>query len=139
MIIDVDEDVDSSAACSFTLTASHSIEGSTETLDVLDFTVDVDEAVNFSLAGPLSAVDIVPEAGSNYEVRLTNHGSDDATFFLDVEGSTGLTTVLVSSSGVLVPAGEVGTWTVNTKGDASLSGLFQQAFSSTYKLSLIHI
>ena len=132
MIIDVDEDVDSSAACSFTLTASHSIEGSTETLDVLDFTVDVDEAVNFSLAGPLSAVDIVPEAGSNYEVRLTNHGSDDATFFLDVEGSTGLTTVLVSSSGVLVPAGEVGTWTVNTKGDASLSGLFQQAFSSTY-------
>ena len=40
--------------------------------------------------------------------------------------------MLVSSSGVLVPAGEVGTWTVNTKGDASLSGLFQQAFSSTY-------
>ena len=133
MIIDVDEDVDSSASCLFTLTASHSTGGSVEILDVLDFTVNVDEAVNFlPLAGPLSAVDIVPEAGSNYEVRITNHGSDDATFFLDVEGSTGLTTVLVSSSGVLVPAGEVGTWTVNTKGDASLSGLFQQAFSSTY-------
>ena len=47
MIIDVDEDVDSSASCSFTLTASHSIEGSVEILDVLDFTVNVDEAVNF--------------------------------------------------------------------------------------------
>ena len=86
MIIDVDEDVDSSASCLFTLTASHSTGGSVEILDVLDFTVNVDEAVNFSLSGPLSAVDIVPEAGGNYEIRITNHGSDDATFFLDVEG-----------------------------------------------------
>lgn len=132
MLIDVDESVDSTASCAFTLTASHSTGGSTETLEVLDFTIEVDEAVNFSLDGPLSAVDIVPEEGANYEVRLTNHGSDEATFFLDVEGSAGLTTVLVSSSGISVAAGEVGTWTVNTKGDASLSGVLQQSFSTTY-------
>ncbi|MEL0182095.1 MAG: hypothetical protein VW872_03420, partial [Candidatus Poseidoniales archaeon] len=132
VLIDVDEDVDSTASCSFTLTASHNVDGTTESLDVFDFTIDVDEAVNFSLAGPLAAVDIVPAEGANYEVRLTNHGSDEATFFLDVEGSAGLTTVLVSSSGISVPAGEVGTWTVNTKGDASLSGMLQQAFSTSY-------
>jgi len=132
MLIDVDESVDSTASCAFTLTASHSTGGSTEILEVLDFTIEVDEAVNFSLDGPLSAVDIVPEEGANYEVRLTNHGSDEATFFLDVEGSAGLTTVLVSSSGISVAAGEVGTWTVNTKGDASLSGVLQQSFSTTY-------
>ncbi|MGB1233851.1 MAG: hypothetical protein ACPHF0_06770, partial [Poseidonia sp.] len=132
MLIDVDEDVDSTASCSFTLTASHNVDGTTESLDEFDFTIDVDEAVNFSLAGPLAAVEIVPAEGANYEVRLTNHGSDEATFFLDVEGSAGLTTVLVSSSGITVPAGEVGTWTVNTKGDASLSGMLQQAFSTSY-------
>ena len=127
MIIDVDENVDSTASCSFTLTASHNVDGTTESLDVYGFTVEVDEAVNFSLAGPLASVDIVPAVGANYEVRLTNHGSDEATFFLDVEGSNGLTTVLVSSSGITVAAGEVGTWTVNTKGDASISGMLQQA------------
>ena len=108
------------------------MDGATESLDVYDFTIEVDEAVNFSLAGPLAAVEIVPAEGANYEVRLTNHGSDEATFFLDVEGSTGLTTVLVSSSGITVAAGEIGTWTVNTKGDASLSGMLQQAFSTSY-------
>ena len=132
MIIDVDENVDSTASCSFTLTASHNVDGTTESLDVYGFTVEVDEAVNFSLAGPLASVDIVPAVGANYEVRLTNHGSDEATFFLDVEGSNGLTTVLVSSSGITVAAGEVGTWTVNTKGDASISGMLQQAFSTSY-------
>ena len=132
MLIDVDETVDSTASCAFTLTATHNVDGLTETLDVFDFTVEVDEAVNISLTGPLSAVEIVPAEGANYEVRLTNHGSDDATFFLDVEDSAGLTTVLVSSSGIIVQAGEVGTWTVNTKGDASISGMLQQAFSASY-------
>ena len=46
--------------------------------------------------------------------------------------SPSLTTVLVSASGISVAAGEVGTWTVNTKGDVDLSGLFQQSFATTY-------
>ena len=132
MLIEVDEDVDSTAQCHFRLTATHAVDDTVETLDVLDFTVEVDEAVNFSLVGPLAAVDIVPSVGGNYEIRLSNHGSDEATFFLDVEDAPGLTTVLVSASGVTVAAGEVGTWTVNTKGDVDLSGILTQAFSSTY-------
>ena len=80
----------------------------------------------------MAAVDIVPSVGGNYEIRLSNHGSDEATFFLDVEDAPGLTTVLVSASGVTVAAGEVGTWTVNTKGDVDLSGILTQVFSSTY-------
>ena len=133
IMVEVDENADSSAQCGFRLTASHQHGNAVVVLDELDFAVTIDEAVNFSLIGPLSIVDIVPETGANYEVRLTNHGSDEATFFLDVSESSGLDTVLVSASGVVVAAGEVGTWTVNTKGDPALSGMLQQSFSSTYK------
>ena len=52
-------------------------------------------------------------------------------FFLDIDESASLDTVLVVS-GITIPAGETGTWTVNTKGDADQSGVFLQAFSSTY-------
>ncbi len=132
IMVDVDESVDSSSQCWFRLTASHNEGESVVVLDELDFMVNIDEAVNFSLVGPLTIVDIVPATGANYEVRLTNHGSDEATFFLDVSESSGLDTVLVSASGITVAAGEVGTWTVNTKGDSTLSGVLQQTFSSTY-------
>ena len=132
LMVDVDESVDSSSQCWFRLTASHNVGETVVVLDELDFMIDIDEAVNFSLIGPLSIVDIVPATGVNYEVRLTNHGSDDATFFLDITESSGLDTVLVSASGISVAAGEVGTWTVNTKGDAALSGMLHQTFSSTY-------
>ena len=53
-------------------------------------------------------MDVVPDVGANYEVRVNNQGSDEATFFLDIVESPSLTTVLVSASGVSVPAGEVG-------------------------------
>ena len=132
LMVDVDESVDSSSQCWFRLTASHNVGETVVVLDELDFMIDIDEAVNFSLIGPLSIVDIVPATGVNYEVRLTNHGSDDATFFLDITESSGLDTVLVSASGISVAAGEVVTWTVNTKGDAALSGMLHQTFSSTY-------
>lgn len=133
IMVDVDESVDSSSQCWFRLTASHNEGESVVVLDELDFMVNIDEAVNFSLVGPLTIVDIVPATGANYEVRLSNHGSDEATFFLDVTESSGLDTVLVSASGITVAAGEVGTWTVNTKGDTSLSGILHQTFSSTYE------
>lgn len=132
IVVEVDEHADSSSQCGFRLTASHHHGEGVVVLDVLDFAVNIDEAVNFSLVGPTNIVDIVPAVGANYEIRLANHGSDEATFFLDVSESSGLDTVLVSASGVMVAAGEVGTWTVNTKGDAALSGLLQQSFSSTY-------
>ncbi len=132
IVVEVDEHADSTSQCGFRLTAAHHHGEGVVVLDVLDFAVNIDEAVNFSLVGPTNIVDIVPAVGANYEIRLANHGSDEATFFLDVSESSGLDTVLVSASGVMVAAGEVGTWTVNTKGDAALSGLLQQSFSSTY-------
>ena len=132
VVIDVDEDADSTDTCDFTLTGSHQVGEVTEQLAELTFTVNIDEAVNFSLSGPLNIVDIVPSEGASYELRITNHGSDAAVFFLDIPESTGLDTVLVSASGVSVSAGEIGVWTVNTRGDAALSGLLQQPFSVTY-------
>ena len=130
-------DVDSSAvrtdSCEITLSAHHDVDDTTVMLDQLVFTVDIDEAVDFTLSGPQEAVSIVPDAGANYEIRVMNHGSDQATFFLDILASAELQTVLVSASGVTVDAGETGTWTVNTKGDTSLSGLFTQGFATTYE------
>ena len=132
VMVEVDENADSTAQCPLRLTGYHAIGDTTTVLETLDFTVEIDENVSFSLSGPMATVDLIPATGANYEVRLNNHGSDEATFFLDIVESPYLTTVLVSASGITVGAGEVGTWTVNTKGDASLSGVLQQAFATTY-------
>ena len=132
VMVDVDENADSSAQCPLRLTGHHAVDDATVQLEELDFTIDIDENVSFSLSGPMATVDVVPDVGANYEVRVNNQGSDEATFFLDIVESPSLTTVLVSASGVSVPAGEVGTWTVNTKGDVDLSGLFQQSFATSY-------
>lgn len=132
LMIDVDESADSSAQCPFSLTGTHAVEDASVILEELAFTVEVDENVSFLLNGPMATVDLVPDVGTNYEVRINNQGSDEATFFLDIVESQSLTTVLVSTSGISVAAGEVGTWTVNTKGDTALSGMVQQAFSTTY-------
>ena len=67
MLIEVDENVDSTAQCHFRLTATHAVDDTVEILDVLDFTVEVDEAVNFSPIGPLAAVDIVPSVGGEWK------------------------------------------------------------------------
>ena len=135
--VGVQVDVDSSAVrtdtCELTLQAHHDVADTTVMLAELAFTVNIDEAVNFSLSGPQGTVDIVPDVGANYELRVMNHGSDQATFFLDILPSNELQTVLVSASGVTVAAGQTGTWTVNTKGDVTLSGVFSQSFSTTYE------
>ena len=131
-MVDVDENADSSAQCPLHPDGHHAVDDASVLLEELDFTIDVDENVIFSLSGPMATVDVVPDVGANYEVRVNNHGSDEATFFLDIVESPSLTTVLVSASGVTVAAGEVGTWTVNTKGDVDLSGLFQQSFATSY-------
>ncbi len=131
-MLDVHESADSSDQCSLTLTATLHDNGVSTMLEELNFIVEIDEAVNFSLAGPINTVDIVPSEGKNYEIRLSNHGSDQALFFLDVNESLGLDTVLVTASGVSIGPGDVGTWTVHTEGDASLSGLRMQTFSVTY-------
>ena len=131
-MVDIHESADSSEQCTLALTATHHENGVSSLLEELNFIVEFDEAVNFSLAGPINMVDLVPSVGQNYEIRLSNHGSDQALFFLDVNESLGLDTVLVSASGVSIGPGDVGTWTVHTEGDVSFSGLRTQTFSVTY-------
>ena len=132
LVVDVDEQADSSDACDVTLFAHHPVGDDLEVLETLAFTIGVDEAVNFSLSGPASALETVPSEGVAYEVRVHNHGSDAAEFFLDVVDAPGLQTTMVSASGVTVSPGSTGTWTVNTRGDAALVGSFMQTFSTTY-------
>lgn len=131
-MVDVHETADSSDQCTLNLAATLHQSGTTSLLEELEFIVEIDEAVNFSLAGPINIVDIVPSEGGSYEIRLSNHGSDQALFFLDINESLGLDTVLVTASGVTVGPGQVGTWTVHTEGDVSLSGLQTQTFSVEY-------
>jgi uncharacterized membrane protein len=130
--VDIHPTADSSDVCDVTLSA-HAMDGSTMVeLAELAFAINVDEAVNFSLTGPSSQVVFVPETGTDYEVRIHNHGSDEAAFYLDILSSPGLQTVMVSASSVTVPADDTGVWTVRTTADTALSGTFLQSFSATY-------
>ena len=52
MMIDVAQDSDSSDTCPFRLTATHDVDGTTQVLDTFDFSIDIDELVNFRSAGP---------------------------------------------------------------------------------------
>ena len=130
--IDVDETADGSDECAVTMVAHHQVNDATEVLQSLAFVVAIDEAVNFSMSGPAASVEMVPSEGANYELRLHNHGSDAATFFLDIQPTLGLQTVMVTASAVHVDAGSTGVWTVNTQGDEGLAGSFVQSFSTTY-------
>ena len=99
---------------------------------LLTLFIDFDELVNFSLTGPSTSVDLIPEQGVDYEVRINNTGSEQVTFYLDPVQHPNLTTSLVSSSGVTVAPGEVGVWTVNTNGPSGIYGIHQQEFTVTY-------
>lgn len=130
--VDVAGDATASDVCQVTLTGRVSLDDTTQILGQLEFTVHVDEHVNFSLSGPAAPLSFQPETGASYEVRLHNHGSDEAVFYLDVEPGEGLETQIVTASGVTVAPGGTGVWTVNTQGQVGASGLYQQTFSSTY-------
>jgi len=115
-----------------TLSSHVAIDDTTQLLEELVFVINVDERVNFSLSGPAAPLSFEPTTGATYEVRIHNDGSDEAVFYLDVEPAAGLTTVLVTASGVTVAPGETGIWSVNTKGDAGTAGAFVQTFSASY-------
>ncbi len=130
--VDVASEAMRSDTCEITLTAHVAVNDATEVLEQLVFAINVDERVNFSLSGPAAPLRFEPMDGATYEVRVHNDGSDEATFYLDPEPVSGLQTVLVSASGVTVAPGEIGLWTVNTKGNIGEAGSFAQGFSSTY-------
>ena len=130
--ITVDASANSDNSCSISLSEESYWLNGDMVNGSLSWIIDVDEFVDFSLTGPSTIVDFVPSQGINYEVRITNDGSDEVTFFLDPVEHPNLTTALVSSSGVTVASGEVGVWTVNTNGPSGIYGAFQQGFSTSY-------
>ena len=130
--VDVASDASSADTCEVTLSAHVPVDDSTQMLEQLVFVINVDERVNFSLSGPATSLSFEPTTGATYEVRVDNDGSDEVTFYLNVEPASGLTTVLVTASGVTVAPGETGIWSVNTKGDAGTAGAFAQAFTATH-------
>ncbi len=120
-------------ACEVSLTGIDGSSGAALPGGTSTFTILADERVDFSLAGPLTPVEMTPLAGANYELRVSNQGSDAATFYLDILPTTGLTTLMVSGSAVTVQPGETGAWTVNTKAQADMYGSLEQAFATSYR------
>jgi len=97
-----------------------------------DFTIGIDEKVEFELTGPVGSVKVTPGTPNSYELRLNNTGSEEVEFFLDIGSTAGLTTTLTSSSGVVISAGSVGTWNLTTNADSGMVGDYNQIFSVTY-------
>ena len=97
-----------------------------------DFTIGIDEKVEFELTGPVGSVEVTPGTPSSYELRLNNTGSEQVEFFLDIGSTAGLNTVLSSPSGVIVNAGSVGIWNLTTDSDSGIVGPYNQIFSVTY-------
>ena len=97
-----------------------------------DFTIGVDEKVEFELTGPVGSVQVTPGTPVAYEIRLNNTGSEQVEFFLDIGSTGGLSTTLTSSSGVVVSSGSVGIWSLTTDSDSGTVGEYNQIFSVTY-------
>ena len=97
-----------------------------------DFTIGVDEKVEFELTMPEGGISVTPGFATNYEIRLNNTGSEEVEFFLDIGSSTGLVTNLNSSSGVTVASGSVGIWSLTTDAESGMVGNYSQSFSVTY-------
>ncbi|MBT5735769.1 MAG: hypothetical protein HOI28_02880 [Euryarchaeota archaeon] len=100
--------------------------------DDFDFTIGIDENVEFELSAPQGGISVTPGTDTSYEIRLNNSGSEDAEFFLDVGSTSGIITDLQSSTGVTVASGSVGIWTLHTDADAGMVGNYSQSFSVTY-------
>ena len=132
VLIVIDASADSSDTCELTLTANIDEGEASVILEEFDFSVTIDELVDFSLSGPAAEQELLPLEGSTYELRIYNNGSDAAMFYLDVAASEVLQTQLLSASGVLVAPSEVGIWSVHTVSDPDFAGAISQEFSASY-------
>ena len=97
-----------------------------------DFTIGIDEKVEFELTIPEGGITVTPGSASAYEIRLNNTGSEEVEFFLDIGASNGLMTSLTSSTGVTVSSGSVGIWSLTTDAESGMVENYSQLFSVTY-------
>lgn len=97
-----------------------------------DFTIGIDEKVEFELTIPEGGITVTPGSASAYEIRLNNTGSEEVEFFLDIGASNGLMTSLTSSTGVTVSSGSVGIWSLTTDAESGMVENYSQSFSVTY-------
>ena len=93
------------------------------------FTIDVDELIDFELVATTSTVNVEPGTPSIYTMRLHNNGSEDRTFNLQVGSTDGLSTTIVSSTDIVIVAGESGTWDIETTAEEGSVGAYLQNFS----------
>ncbi len=129
----VAENATASSSCDFTIDAETDIDNElTITAGTFSFTIEIDEFVGFSMVLPEGGISVTPAIAYEYEIRVNNTGSDTVTYYLDVANNNGLTTTIISSSGVLVETGQVGVWTVSTDADIGQIGQLIQEFSITY-------
>lgn len=118
--------------CPLTLQASVQNGTQTSVLSELQFIVQIDELVNFTLTTPSALPAFAPADGLNYDVTVFNHGSDPATFVLTVDNHELLNTVMMTASAIVVASDSFGIWTVRTTGEANAVGTYTQGFSTQH-------
>lgn len=126
--VEVDASATSSDTCDFSLTGS-TADGTASFSHSTTFTINVDEFLSFDIAGSMPTIDVEVDEPTAYEMRLTNNGSEERTFVLQINQNPSLTTVIIGSSSVLVAAGEVGVWNVETSAEVGVVGAYVQEFS----------
>ena len=130
--LSVHSEATQSNTCSLQLNGIGSSASEQHSTTPFDFIIDVDELVSYTLLAPLGNLELTPGTPVSYEMRVQNNGSETVTFYLDMNSTNGLSTSLDSTSGVTVPAGEAGIWSLSTDADTGQSGLMSQSFSVSY-------
>ena len=128
----VDANSSSSDECVTSLGGSASFGEQEFIPPVFNFTIGIDEKVEFELLIPEGGIEVVPGNPISYQLRLNNTGSEEVEFFLDIGNSPGLTTILSTSSGVIIGPGAVGIWSLSTDADGEMVGMYSQTFSTSY-------
>ena len=130
-------EVDSSATmadeCIFNLDGEAMYGDYSWTAETYQFSIDVDELVDFELYSPTAGtIQLVPLNSEEYEIRVYNNGSELVEFFLDIDDDSPISTTFVGGSSVNVSAGGVGVWMLSTDIANGYVGAYSQGFTVNY-------